>query len=218
MSLNLAPWVKESCSTIGTGSLLLTGNTTSFISFATAMSNGDKVYYSILDTNGNREAGIGTFDGVNTITRTTVTATLVLGSYDETNPTPLPLSGNSVVICSLNATAFEQVFNNLNFDYGGISSGEVVASGFYISETEAQFYLPFTHVTRPVSITTNVANGFDIFTFTGSDEANVTPVFNGVLSSNKIAVLDIAGLTGKTVGASISLRTNNANSKITVNF
>jgi hypothetical protein len=112
MTINAAPWVKETCSTIGTGALVLTGRVDSYIAFNNTLVNTDEVYYAILDANGNREAGLGTFDGSTTLYRTTVHATITASVFDDTTPTPLPLSGDSVVICTFTAEAFKDILTD----------------------------------------------------------------------------------------------------------
>ena len=94
MAVNVAPWIKELCTTSGTGNLVLSDKIDNYIRFNAALSNGDQVYYAILDSNGNRETGIGTFDGLNTITRDTVTATLTNGAYVENPANGLNLNGS----------------------------------------------------------------------------------------------------------------------------
>jgi hypothetical protein len=99
---NVANFVKESCSTFGTGNLILTGAISGFTTFASALPAGS-VYYTIVDGT-NREAGIGTYDGAATIVRSNVIATLASGVYDDISPTPLVLTGAAVVGCGIEAT------------------------------------------------------------------------------------------------------------------
>lgn len=105
-------WTTESCSTVGTGNLVLTGSFTGYAKFSQSVSPGT-VYYSIID-GPNKEAGIGTFDGENTIVRSLVTATLVNGVYNGVNPLAMSLTGESIVSCTLNASAFEYALLHLN--------------------------------------------------------------------------------------------------------
>lgn len=125
MAINVAPWVKETCTTTGTGSLVLSGKVDSFMRFSSALSAGDEVWYAVLDSNGNRETGRGTFDGINTVSRDTVTATLDSGAYDDTSPTPINLSGTSVVICTLTAAAYEEMLTDIvnSFDMDNMTEG-----------------------------------------------------------------------------------------------
>lgn len=99
---NVANFVKESCSTFGTGNLILTGAISGFTTFASALPAGS-VYYTIVDGT-NREAGIGTYDGAATIVRSNVIATLASGVYDDISLTPLVLTGAAVVGCGIEAT------------------------------------------------------------------------------------------------------------------
>lgn len=115
MAINVAPWIKEDCITTGTGALVLTAaSSTSFIRFNAAIGNGDTVYYAILDANGNRESGVGTFDGTATVTRDRITATLNGTTYNDTNPVALTLSGSSVVICSFTEAAYDDLVTLIN--------------------------------------------------------------------------------------------------------
>lgn len=104
---NVANWVQESCTTVGTGDLVL-APIINLASFASAIPSGE-VWYSIEDGQ-NREAGIGTFNGLNTIQRTTIHSTLFLGQYDDQAPTAIPLSGSATVSCTFNAKAFNDLF------------------------------------------------------------------------------------------------------------
>ena len=104
-------WIFENCVTVGQGALTLVSAVTGFSRFADQINPGT-VWYSIED-NGDREVGIGTFDGVNTIQRTTVQAVLRSGVYETSNPSPLFLSGASFVACTFNADAYESLFDHL---------------------------------------------------------------------------------------------------------
>ena len=99
-------WITQSSSTFGQGDLLLTSTAPGFSSFTGNVSAGE-VWYSILD-GANREAGVGNYDGASTITRTTVNATLIDGVYSESG-TPLNLSGASVVSCTFNKAAYDEI-------------------------------------------------------------------------------------------------------------
>lgn len=109
MAINVAPWIREQCVTTGTGALVLTSAVASFIRFDAAIGAGETVYYAVLDSNGNRESGVGVFDGTATVTRSRVTATLVGTAYNDTNPTALNLSGDSIVICAFTEAAYDDL-------------------------------------------------------------------------------------------------------------
>jgi hypothetical protein len=141
MAINVASWVKEACTTVGTGALILTGNADTFITFAAALNNGDSVYYAVQDANGNREAGIGTFDGVSSLARTTVTATLTYGSYNQTTPSAIVLSGDCQVICTLTANAFESLLTNI--ERATLDKQVIVktASDFGVIDSTKEYFL-----------------------------------------------------------------------------
>lgn len=123
MSALAAPWVKENCTTIGTGNLILNSNIDTFIRFFDTVSANDLVWYTVEDQNGNREAGIGKFDGTNQLIRETIHATLVSGTFNNTNPTPVSLSGSAIVSCTFNAESYNDLISNLTLTYTGVSTG-----------------------------------------------------------------------------------------------
>jgi len=98
-------WVSEHCSTEGTGNLILIGAEDSAQARWREGVNSGSVYYSIKDGL-NREAGVGTFNGTNTITRATVHATLVSGVFTDVAPSAISLTGNAVVSGTFNADAY----------------------------------------------------------------------------------------------------------------
>lgn len=106
-------WVSEYCSTVGVGPLNLIGAVGDESTFASIIPVG-QVWYSIKDGNGNREAGIATFDGAVTLTRNLVHATLVGETYTEASPTPISLTGSSVVSCTFNSEAYQLLVGKIN--------------------------------------------------------------------------------------------------------
>ena len=114
MSANVGNWIVENSTTVGTGDVVVSGADVGFTRFRDAIPQGS-VWYTILDGD-DREAGIGVFDGVSTIARTVVHATLVNGVYNDVNPTPIDLSGASVVSCTFNSTAYRELLDHLT-DY-----------------------------------------------------------------------------------------------------
>lgn len=105
-------WIVESCSTVGQGNLVLTGAAQSFSKFRDSITFGH-VWYSIED-NGNRETGVGTFNGTSIITRDSIHATLVDGVYSGAGSQPISLSGNSIVSCTLSAEAYKQLIAHVD--------------------------------------------------------------------------------------------------------
>jgi hypothetical protein len=81
MALIQADRVKETATAPGTGAVTLAGAVTGFQRFSAVMTTGDLCYYTIADQSGaNWEVGIGTYSGVNTLTRTTILASSNSGS------------------------------------------------------------------------------------------------------------------------------------------
>ncbi len=82
MALVVADRVKETTATTGTGTITLAGAEPNFITFTSALSDGDTTYYAIVDdANSDFEVGLGTFTASGTtLARTTVLASSNSGS------------------------------------------------------------------------------------------------------------------------------------------
>tara|TARA_R100000005_G_C4984827_1_gene193457 strand:+ start:14 stop:1855 length:1842 start_codon:yes stop_codon:yes gene_type:complete len=82
MALVVADRVKETTTTTGTGAITLGGAEVNFVTFSSALSDGDTTYYAIVDdSNQDFEVGLGTYaSSGNTLTRTTVLASSNSGS------------------------------------------------------------------------------------------------------------------------------------------
>ena len=93
-----ADLIKETTATAGTGTVTLAA-VTGWARFSNAFSVSDVVPYIIIDDNGNKETGFGTIGASNTLARTTPSVTLVSGTYDNTTPTAITLSGSATVLC-----------------------------------------------------------------------------------------------------------------------
>lgn len=107
--IKIADFVKEACSTVGTGALVLTGpGDNSSAAFGAVWGPSTRVYYAILD-GFNRETGIGVFNGSTQISRDTILTTLESGVYDESDPQPIFLHGEATVACALNAAALSDI-------------------------------------------------------------------------------------------------------------
>ncbi len=75
MAYITADRIKETTAITGTGPATLTGAATGFRTFASVLAVGDTCAYAIVSATGSQwEVGIGTYSGVNTLTRTTVQA------------------------------------------------------------------------------------------------------------------------------------------------
>jgi hypothetical protein len=109
---SVGAWVAENCSSVGFDDLTLTGAVSDYTEFSRAIPAGD-VWYAIKDSNGNREEGIGSFDGSVTIVRHTIHVTLEGGNYYNVDPEPISLSGTCIVSCTVNSTALRNVLDEL---------------------------------------------------------------------------------------------------------
>lgn len=122
----LADRVQESTSTIGTGTLTLSGAVTGYRTFNASFTNGNVVYYTIDDGAGNWEVGYGTV-GTGTLTRTVVLE-----------------SSNANALVSF-AAGVKRVFNTatavsiLNASTGGTINGATTVSGVLTATSDSIF-------------------------------------------------------------------------------
>ena len=115
---SLSNWAIETCATIGTGNLTLTGAvTTAQTRFRDGLDSGS-IWYTIVDGS-SREAGYGQFNGVDSISRTEIHSTLVNGVYNAVNPQPLVLTGAGVVSGTYNAEAYQRIADDVDFVMAG---------------------------------------------------------------------------------------------------
>lgn len=137
-------WTVEQCSTEGDGTLILIGTDLGLARWRDSL-NAGQVYYAIQDGI-NKEAGIGTFNGINQITRDTVTATLVNNIYNDNNPDPIDLSGASIVSCSLNKAAYDVLVTGIADNAAAIASNiaAIAANVSDISDNTAAIALRAT--------------------------------------------------------------------------
>ncbi|MEM7419905.1 MAG: hypothetical protein AAF364_09265 [Pseudomonadota bacterium] len=105
---------------------------------------------------------------------------------------------------------------NTNFnEFGGVGSDDRIGMGVVASSTTARFYLPINSENAPTSV--SIVGSFKVIKEGVSTVATgVSPVLNAT-SSNKVAVLDVTGLSGLTVGENVQLATDTSTSKISVN-
>jgi len=135
MTTQAGNWVAESCSTLGTGDIILAGAATGQATFSGALAAGD-VFYSIEDGT-SRECGIGTYDGASTIVRGDIRATLVNGTYTKVSPVPITLTGTAVVSCTYNASAYEDVVQYAIDAAASEAASAASAAAALVSETAA---------------------------------------------------------------------------------
>jgi len=130
-----ADWIAQNTATTGTGTITLGTALTGFIRLQddSRITDGALVNYTIEDGN-NREMGIGTYTSAGgTLARTVVQRTLVGGTFDDSSPTAISLSGSAVVRCSAVAddrnfrgvlcrkSGTQSIANNASFPYDAVS-------------------------------------------------------------------------------------------------
>mgnify|MGYP003635065050 CR=1 FL=1 len=225
MTTQAGNWVAESCSTLGTGDIILTGAATGQAGFSGAISAG-AVFYSIEDGN-SREAGIGTFDGASTIVRGDIRATLVNGNYTKVSPLPINLTGSSVVSCTYNASAYEDVVQSANAAAASAVAAAASAAAALVSENAAAADLVLTNAdaaataadalstAADVILTTadSVATALDVLA-TSADvvltNADVVLTNADVASTNADVVLTTADVVSSAASAAAALVSENA--------
>ena len=131
MAFVVADRVKETTTTTGTGTITLGGAEPNFITFTSALSDGDTTYYAIVDdTNLAFEVGLGTF----TASGTTLARTTVLASSNSGSAVNLQAGTKDVFI---NYPAGKSVFLN--------ASNQLVINGTAVTATAAEInYLDIT--------------------------------------------------------------------------
>ena len=131
MAFVVADRVKETTTTTGTGTITLAGAEPNFITFTSALSDGDTTYYAIVDdTNTAFEVGLGTF----TASGTTLARTTVLASSNSGSAVNLQAGTKDVFI---NYPAGKSVFLN--------ASNQLVINGTAVTATAAEInYLDIT--------------------------------------------------------------------------
>lgn len=108
---------------------------------------------------------------------------------------------------------------NVNVFGGDAPASSVIASGFANSTTGVILELHTDSKTAPVSITVDgsflvrTPSGFVVQTGVTSGNIGLSG-----LSSNKLALIDVTGMSGLTINSPYYLRKESSGSKITVNY
>lgn len=134
MTINAANWVGENTATVGTGAIVLGGAIDGFARF-NVMGDG-QVYYCVQDGLA-KETGIGTLDG-NTLSRTTITATIDKNGIYSSTPAPLALSGNAQVFGIINADFMKTLFNGFDEMQQNIIDSKAYADAAKVSEQNSK--------------------------------------------------------------------------------
>jgi len=98
----LANRVREFSITEGTGNVTLSGALAGHVRFSDAFAPGDSVIYVIEDGD-NYEIGTGTLLDANTLVRSDISETLVVGTLTRGGTSPIPLSGQAKIYCAATA-------------------------------------------------------------------------------------------------------------------
>jgi len=194
MAALVANRVRESTATTGTGTINLGGAETGYIAFSSAFSTADTVHYVIEDGN-DWEYGIGTLTTGSpwTLARTTVLETLVSGTYDNTSPTAISLSGSAIVGVapvayppgSIVQTVFTENSTNTS-DSTGIPKDNTIPQNTEGTELMTATIVPkYTDSLIVVRVTvflrggSGASAGVALFKDSGADAIRATYVYNG---------------------------------------
>ena len=105
--------------------------------------------------------------------------------------------------------------SNLNqFEFEGASGTDCLGIGQAVNSTTARFYLPVNLLDEPSGITTS--GGFSVARQGTVVFSAEVPVYSN-LSSNRICVVQVEGLSGLITGEFLTLRSDGTGDKITVN-
>jgi hypothetical protein len=157
MALVLKDRVRESSSSSGTGSITLAGAFTGYQTFASAVTSGSTVYYTIHNTSspndGEWEVGLGTFTAPSTLSRDTVLSS-------STGGTKVSFTGSSVLDVFITQPAEEAVY--VNTATGKVESNGNGANTITFTNINTTNLTANTVTITAGTITTNAANNTDI--------------------------------------------------------
>jgi len=167
MPLVLADRVRQTSTTVGTGTLTLVGTVTGFQSFA-VIGNGNTTYYTIVDANtGDWEVGLGTY----TSSGTTLSRDTVLASTNSNN---LVVFGSGVkdvfVTYPAGKSVYEDESNNVSLPAAMTAAG-VVTGNVFVNTNE--FYYNGRNVTENRTIA-GTENAMSVGPITIDDGFTVT--------------------------------------------
>lgn len=203
MALIFADRIKETTATIGTGPLALAGAVTGFKTFNSELNNADTCYYCIDDSVGNWEIGLGTYQDVDTLARTTV--------IKSSNTNSLVNFGAGTKSVFITNPAFRAKFNPLT-----ISSGTAIAT---TGNTDNYIIVPETGVVSEVlfSGTTTLAasdTNYITFSITNLGQTGVGSV--AILESSAANTTKATGGSAITANAKRTLLLNTTASNLNV--
>ena len=125
MALVIKDRVKETTTTTGTGTYTLAGAEVGFQSFS-AIGDGNTTYYSVTNTAGNWEVGIGTY----TASGTTLARTTILSSSNSNNAVDWATGEKFIFVTQPSSKAsYLDASGNLNLSGGTVDGRDVATDG-----------------------------------------------------------------------------------------
>lgn len=178
--------VLETTTSTGTGALTLGGAVTGYRTFASGLTVGDTVWYSVWgvsgsgDPTGEWESGLGTYSGTNTLTRTTVLESSNAGSVVTLS------AGTKYVAITLTAQRTAQ-FDNVGAMLLPAASEEpgIPVTGSYLYAREIAPGHTTVKVKRPSGVDTSLQDSvaFNKLLKWQGGPAVITPIGGGALTA-----------------------------------
>ena len=120
--------VRQTSTSTGTGTIVLSGSLSGFRTFASVLAVSDTFWYAIASFPGSEwEVGLGTYSALNTITRTTVLASSNAGAAVVFS------AGDKEVFITAAASKFLQ--QDSTGSYGNFTAGTITGSGLTVTGT-----------------------------------------------------------------------------------
>jgi len=189
MSLKVSDRVRENTVTVGSGTLVLTGNTNGFKRFTNVLSDNDITYYCI-EENDKFEVGLGTYNS------STITRDIVLQSTQ--NGEKINLAGSGAVFITYPAD--KAVFKDEN-DRIPVGSSGIIFSDSTIQTTAAVKNDQFTYVSGIANYASGqsvIANSYINIDSDFSVSNNDHKIFaNTSLNSINVYIPTASGVGGK---------------------
>jgi len=157
--------VKETSITTGTGAFTLAGAATGYRAFSAVMATSDTCFYCIALQSGSEwEVGLGTYSGVNTLTRTTVLASSNAGSAVTFS------AGTKDVFITLAAAKILQTV-----DVATAAQYESNTAGKLLDTTGVWNAMAETTLTDGATVNWDMGTGFDFVVTLGGNRTLAAP-------------------------------------------
>ena len=174
--------VRETTATAGTGTVTLTA-VTGFARFSDGFSNGSSASYAISDGN-NWEWGVGTVGAGNTLARTTITGSLVAGTF-TTGGTAITLSGSAVVFIADHTGTTRPASAIVNLSGTNTGDQTITLTGGVTGAGTGSFAATVITNANLTGVITSSGNATSIASQTGTGTkfvVDTSPTIAGVLS------------------------------------